>query len=462
MYQTELREKRPTPAGRLDSSAQTYVLVSKVAYLAGVERRIFENEYEPPKMEYFSQMDGNPNARIIRNLSMLRTAIEQNYSELYHAMRYDLKNLDTLPALIPTECLTVLKQDGIPLVKANHKLNHYIIDINRHIANRINLCKDLFPLWLNWSYLRELFLMPDGYTESGIKRAANTYYAHKYQYPYQVYLNWSASNEGNILYNDKKFVSLLYERHEDRFSDFSKVSDAGFLTKEGVFRFAEQCQHVSIVVDCENADPYKLCGMLYSLEGSGLLPKVEKIVLYDDVHTTNAWKVLDRHTSIPVEHHMTKRIMAAKSLVDIQLAAGICREYYEHSTDGVILVSSDSDYWGLISMMPQIRFLVLFEQAKCGQATKDALGMAGTAHCCIDCFGTGDNNEIMTSALLDEVQTSLSNTLDVNLRSIFQEAYKNVRANMSSTEIQQFYSRYLKPTRIAFAEDGRAVIKLGQ
>ena len=148
--------------------------------------------------------------------------------------------------------------------------------------------------------------MPDGYTENSIKLAAHVYYAHKYPYPYQVYLNWSASKEGNILYNDKKFVSLLYEHHEDRFSDFSKVSDAGFLTKEGVFRFAEQYQHVSIVVDCENADPYKLCGMLHSLEGCGLLPKAEKIVLYDDVHTTNAWKILYRHTSIPVEHHMTK------------------------------------------------------------------------------------------------------------------------------------------------------------
>ena len=462
MCETEVSRDTGRPTGRLDTSAQTYMLVSKVAYLAGVERRIFENEHEPPQMEYFSQMEAHQNARIIRNLSMVRTAIERNYAELYRAMRYDLKNLDTLPGLIPAACLKQLQEDGLLLVKANHKLNRYIIDINRHIANQINLCKDLFPLWLNWSYLRELFLMPDGYTECGIRRAAEEYYAHKHQYPYQVYLNWSASNEGNILYNDRKFVSLLYERHEDRFSDFSKVSDASALTKEGVFRFAEQCRHVILVVDCENADPYKLCGMLRSLEGKGLLRRVEKIVLYDDVHTTAAWTILERFTTIPVEHHMTHRIMETKSLVDIQLATGICREHYEHDTDGVILVSSDSDYWGLISMMPQLRFLVMFERAKCGRATQNAMEQSGTAHCCIDCFCTGESTGMMARALLDEFQSNLSNALDINLRSIFRQSYANVRANMSDTEIRQFYAKYLKPLRITFAENGQATIILGQ
>lgn len=462
MCQTELHRDSECPAGRLDTSTQTYMLVSKVAYLAGVERRIFENEHAPLQMEYYLQMDACQNARIIRNLSMLRTAIEQHYAELYHSMRYNLKNLDTLPELIPSECLSRLNQDGICLIKANHKLNHYIIDINRHIANRINLCKDLFPLWLNWSYLREMFLMPDGYTEHGIKRAANEYYTHKCRYPYQVYLNWSASNEGNIFYNDRKFVRLLYEHHEDHFSDLSKVSDASALTKEGVFYFAEQCRHVIVAVDCENADPYKLCGMLHSLEGKGLLRRVEKIVLYDDVHTTAAWSILNQFTSIPVEHHMTHRIMESKSLVDIQLAAGICREHYEHDTDGVILVSSDSDYWGLISTMPQLRFLVMFEQAKCGRATKSALEESGIAHCCIDYFCTGESSGMMVRALLDEFQANLSNALDIDLQSIFRHSYRNVRANMSDTEIRQFYVKYLKPMRIVFAEDGHAVIKLGQ
>ena len=32
-----------------DYESSTYTVVSKVAYLIGVQKRIFENEYEPPK-----------------------------------------------------------------------------------------------------------------------------------------------------------------------------------------------------------------------------------------------------------------------------------------------------------------------------------------------------------------------------------------------------------------------------
>lgn len=57
----------------------TYTVVSKVAYLIGVPKRIFENEHEPPKMEWYEKLSVNKNARIVRNLSILRTAIEQNF-----------------------------------------------------------------------------------------------------------------------------------------------------------------------------------------------------------------------------------------------------------------------------------------------------------------------------------------------------------------------------------------------
>lgn len=39
-----------------DYESSTYTVVSKVAYLIGVQKRIFENEYEPPKMEWYTVM----------------------------------------------------------------------------------------------------------------------------------------------------------------------------------------------------------------------------------------------------------------------------------------------------------------------------------------------------------------------------------------------------------------------
>ena len=114
---------------------------------------------------------------------MLRIALERNYGDINKAMYYDLKNLNSLPDLVPQECIDALSRDGISLIRANYKLNQYIIDLNRHINNRVNNVRSLFPIWMKWDYIKELFIMPNGMTEAGIKAAANEYYANKRSYP---------------------------------------------------------------------------------------------------------------------------------------------------------------------------------------------------------------------------------------------------------------------------------------
>lgn len=193
-------------------------------------------------------------------------------------------------------------------------------------------------------------------------------------------------DSGNILYNDKKFVSLLYEANADYFTDLSKVSDAGNLTKAGIYKFLDKSERVVVVVDCENSDPYKLYATLNNLNQEALLNKICKIILYDDIHTTSAWKILERFTQIPIEHVLIERIKENKSLVDIRLTTGTCREYYQNNVDSFILVSSDSDYWGLISAMPEVRFFVMVESEKCSPTIKNALINAGISYCYIDDF----------------------------------------------------------------------------
>lgn len=251
-----------------DYENSTYTVVSKVAYLIGVQKRIFENEYEPPKMEWYEKLHADKNARIVRNLCMIRTALELNFKAINNRMRFDMCNLHSLPEYVPQDSLNELLQDGITIVRSRALPAEYIVDINKHISNRINNCKSLFPLWLKWEYVRKLFLMPDGLNKKGIKAAAADYYANKNKYPYQVYINWSYMDSGNILYNDKKFVSLLYEANEDYFTDLSKVSDAGNLTKAGIYKFLDKSERVVVVVDCENSDPYKLYATLNNLNAA--------------------------------------------------------------------------------------------------------------------------------------------------------------------------------------------------
>ena len=71
----------------------TYELVSKVAYLIGVPLRIFQNEHEPPKIEIYDRLEQDKNARIIRNLCIIRTAIERNYRKINDIMRMEYRGL---------------------------------------------------------------------------------------------------------------------------------------------------------------------------------------------------------------------------------------------------------------------------------------------------------------------------------------------------------------------------------
>ena len=47
------------PAERMAYKDSTYVIVSKIAYLIGVPKRIFENQHEPPQLETFQQLENS-------------------------------------------------------------------------------------------------------------------------------------------------------------------------------------------------------------------------------------------------------------------------------------------------------------------------------------------------------------------------------------------------------------------
>lgn len=170
-------KNRGQEVGNIDYSNSTYLVVSKVGYLLGVPKRYFEQGQL--QMEYFDAMDRDKNARLIRNLCIIRNAIEQNYSKINARFRNDTKNLHTLPEYIPQEAIGQLTKDGLNIIKANYKLDNYLIDINSHISNRINNCQSLLPIWLKWPFIRKLFIMPAGTKPEGIKRAGQEYNARK-------------------------------------------------------------------------------------------------------------------------------------------------------------------------------------------------------------------------------------------------------------------------------------------
>lgn len=166
----------------------TYEIVSKVAYLIGVPKRIFENEHEAPQLEVYQRLENDKNARIIRNLCIVRTEIERNFRKINDKMRMEYKSILSLPEYVSTASINSLSADGISFIKkSSTQLSGHIVEINRIISDRINNCKSLFPLWLNWKYVKDLFIMPNGLSEKDTKDAATVYYESLSFYPYQMY-----------------------------------------------------------------------------------------------------------------------------------------------------------------------------------------------------------------------------------------------------------------------------------
>lgn len=445
---------------RIAYKDSTHDIVSKVGYLIGVPKYRFEDDRYRLRLDLYETLDKNKTARIVRNLCIVRASIERNFGRINDMMRKEFKSIFNMPDLVPQDALNQLEFDGVGLrLRANAKLGEYIIEINRLIRDRINNCKSIFPVWLNWDYVRDIFNMKNGLTEAGIKEAANVYFSHLECYPYGIYINWVPQQCGNILYNDKKFVTLMYQWHNDYFTDYSKVSDASSFVKSSVYEFIEDADQVVMAVDCENSDPYRLCATLKGLDAD-ILSKIKKIMLFDDIHTVDAWRILESHTKIPVEHIMTERVMATKSLVDIEMTAMTCREHYRNLVDSFIIVSSDSDYWGLISTLPDAKFLVMIEREKCGPDMKAALANSGIFYCYLDDFYTGDGEDLKKNALFNELFRSLDKAINLNAKLMLNDALTATRIEMPVSEKKQFYAKYIKNMKLVIDDDGNVSLEL--
>ena len=443
----------------LPAKNNTYDLVSKIAYLIGVPKKFFEREQEMLQMSVYNRLEYDKNARIIRNLCAIRTAIERNFKNINDKIKMEYKTIFSVPEYIPMEHLNQLTEDGVSFVKkTSTKLVNHVIEINRLISDRINNCKNIFPLWVKWEYIRELFIMPGGLSEEGTRAAAEVYYSNLSQYPYKMYIKWEPEEVGNILYNDRKFVSLLYRWHNDTFVELNKVSDAGTHIKGSIYEYIEGSERIVVMVDCENSDPYKLAAVFRNLR-SEYTQKIHKIILFDDVHTVDAWRILEQFTTIPVEHMMIERVKQNKSLVDIKLTARACQEHYRNAVDSFIIVSSDSDYWGLISSLPDARFQVMIEREKCSPEMKNALVETNIFYCYIDDFYTGNTDDIKHIALFNEMYRYLNGRGMLNVEEMLDSALRATRIEMSPAERGQFYSRYVRTMQMSISDDGDVIFE---
>jgi uncharacterized LabA/DUF88 family protein len=272
-------------------------------------------------------------------------------------------------------------------------------------------------------------------------------------YPFQVYIHWKPQSVGNILYNDGKFLEYIYAANDDFFGDKSKYKNAVDDVKNNIYNFIGNSHKTVLAVDCENSDVYKLYGMLKNLNKDEI-DKIHKIILFDDAHTNNGWDFLQNFTSIPVEHIEVERVTDWKSLVDMRMASGVCKEFYKDDVSSFIILSSDSDYWGLISSLPDAEFLVVIEYSKCGQAIKETLDSHGIYYCSLDDFCTGNIEDFKRAVLINELKTYLPNLLSYNGKELASKLFEQARIEADEPEISNFYEKYIKTLKLKVDPDG--------
>lgn len=441
----------------------THDITTKIAYLLGIRKIIFDKENTSFDIELFNRLNKDKSARIIRNLCAIRTSILKNFNKINNAFRFEHRGIRTVNEFIPDEYVMQLSNDGIDFVKKSSIcLSNHVVEINRLINDRINNCKNLFPMWLNWDYIRDLFIMKNGLTDHGVMAALVTY-RNSYNYlPFHAYMNWDAEDEGLILTSDARFCSWLYKLNNDEFKARNMVTNVGSRVKNNIYDFISSSNKTVLVVDCENSDPFNLSAAFRNLEKC-YTDKIAGIILFDDVHASSAWNMLQNYTgNVPVEHLNVERIMGNKSLVDQALYARVFREFYENRTDSFVLVSSDSDYWPLISNLPQANFLVMVEHSKCSPNLKQALDEQHIFYCYLDDFYGGNGEDIKLKAVLAEMRDYVDSAVNLNVNDMFETALRNTRAPFSEDERRRFYRKFIKNMSLVVGENGDVSIEFGK
>ena len=155
-----------------------------------------------------------------------------------------------------------------------------------------------------------------------------------------------------------------------------------------------------------------------------------------------------------MEYLLIERIKQDKSLVDIRLTTRVCKEHWQNQVNAFVLVSSDSDYWGLISALPEADFLVMIEHTKFGPDMKSALEERGIFYCYLDDFYTGNSEDIKRDAILREMKRWADDRFHFNINEMLDSALYQTRINLSEEERRYFTERYLKTMTLNIDEEG--------
>ena len=163
---------------------------------------------------------------------------------------------------------------------------------------------------------------------------------------------------------------------------------------------------------------------------------------------------------------MTERVKDDKSAVDVALTIKFYREIAESRAEGkpidsAIIVSSDCDFWPLIELTPEVKFLVMLEYDNCSQSYYRRLQNNDVPFVYIDEYFSAGNLELKTETVLQEVIREIEEGYlgKINLFSVINRALNKLELKMNESESTAFYEKYISQMNITFTKNGTAVLQ---
>lgn len=118
-------------------------------------------------------------------------------------------------------------------------------------------------------------------------------------------------------------------------------------------------EDVEMFVDCDNTEFFVFFNFVLGIES---VTKIKSIYLFADKKSNYLWKMFKEMYQGHIEINIIQvdRIKDNKSVVDLVLTKTICECYYTKGLNKAILVSSDSDFFGLIYSLSDIDYMVAY------------------------------------------------------------------------------------------------------
>lgn len=178
-------------------------IVSKVAYLLGLCREKYENSGY--LMNIYEELSNNKNAKIIRYLCYLRNQSLLNSKKIFDLTKNHNRAIYSINDVYPDKVFAFLSGESIRFSdRANRSFEQFELEINKYIQERIGNITNLFE-WIDHSFIRNLFIMPNGTDYNGFKKEAEKWQENKTKYPHSLYVNMDTKQTGFLLKNDMTF-----------------------------------------------------------------------------------------------------------------------------------------------------------------------------------------------------------------------------------------------------------------